>query len=148
MKQNGVQYERWPLALRTAVTGSKLEDIAALDATYEQIKREILVEYGETPEQIWRELTKMTQTNESFRQFCMRIQRRFEQFLTLAVTEDSNLQNTLVKYLALDSCSPEMRMYLIEHKIAKLSVEEFQDLGVTFQDAHGRQEDNRQFENG
>ena len=32
MKQNGVQYERWPLALRTAVTGSKLEDIAALDA--------------------------------------------------------------------------------------------------------------------
>ena len=80
----------------------------------------------------------MTQTNESFRQFCMRIQRRFEQFLTLAVTEDSNLQNTLVKYLASHSCSPGMRMYLIEHKIAKLSVEEFQDLGVTFQDAHGR----------
>ena len=42
------------MALRTAVTGSKLEDIAALDVTYEQIKREILVEYSETPEHMER----------------------------------------------------------------------------------------------
>ena len=117
----------------------------------EQIKRVILVEYGETPEQIWRELTKMTQTNESFCQFCMRIQRRFEQFLTLAVTEDSNLQNTLVKYLALDSCSPEMRMYLNEHKIAKLSVKKVSKFRSDFSGCartSERQEDNRQFENG
>ena len=49
-----------------------------------------------------------------------------------------DLTGTIVKYLVLEGCSPELRTYLIKHKASKLSLDELLDLGVAFQDAHGR----------
>ena len=43
-----------------------------------------------------------------------------------------------MKYLVLEGCSPELRTYLIKHKVSRLFLDELLDLGVAFQDAHGR----------
>ena len=42
----------WPLALRTAVVGSKLEALVSMGGTYE-IKKEVLLAYGQTADKLW-----------------------------------------------------------------------------------------------
>ena len=138
VKQNGYNKEMWPLSLRTAVTGSKLEEIVKLGGSYEEIKGEILLAYGQTAEKLWKELTSIKQGEESFRQFCLRVLRRLEQFSRLAVSEKCEFIPTLVKYLVLESCPTEMRTFLIERKMSALSLDDFQDIGVAYQEAHGR----------
>ena len=118
--------------------GTKLEDTVDLNMSYDAIRREILNAYGDTPEKLWRELTHAKQDEESFRQFCLRIERRLEQFVKLAVNDSCDLTSTILKYLVLESCPIDLRTFLVEHKVAKLTVEEFSDLGVSYQDAHGR----------
>ena len=44
----------------------------------------------------------------------------------------------LVKYLILEGCTPELRTHFLERRVRSLDVEEFQELGVAFQAAHGR----------
>ena len=68
----------------------------------------------------------------------MHIGRRFEQFSKATESGGTDLTGTIVKYLVLEGCSPELITYLIEHKVSKLSLDELSDLGVAFQDAHGR----------
>ena len=50
----------------------------------------------------------------------MRIGRRFE------ATESggTDLTATIVKYLVLEGCSPELKTYLTEDKVSKLSLDE------------------------
>ena len=67
----------------------------------------------------------------------MHIGRRFEQFSKATESGGTDLTGTIVKYLVLEGCSPELITYLIEHKVSKLSLDELSDLGVAFQDAHG-----------
>ena len=80
VKQNGYEEYMWPLSLRTAVTGSKLEEIVELGESYDEIKTEILLAYGQTAEKLWKEMMSIRQGDESFRQFSLRVQRRLEQF--------------------------------------------------------------------
>ena len=61
VKQNGYEKEVWPLALRTAVAGTKLETIAAIGGSYDEIKQEILLAYGQTLEEIWHDLIQVKQ---------------------------------------------------------------------------------------
>ena len=138
VKQNGYEEEMWPLSLRTAVTGPKLEEIVELGGSYADIRNEILHAYGQTAEEVWKNLLTMKQGGESFRQFCLRVQRHLERFERLAMQADCSLTETLVKYFVLESCSADMRTFLIEHKVSALTVKDFQDLGVSYQDAHGR----------
>ena len=51
MKQNRWEKDGWPLALRTAFLGTKLEETVDLSLSYDLIKAEILSTYAETPEQ-------------------------------------------------------------------------------------------------
>ena len=83
--------------------GSQLEEIVQVTATYEEMKAEILVAYGEMPEKKWAELANDRQGEESFRHYCTRVRRRFEDFLTLARGGDSavDVTNTVVKHLVL-----------------------------------------------
>ena len=150
MKQNGYEKEVWPLALQTAVAGTKLETIAAIGGSYDEIKQEILLAYGQTPEQIWHDLIQVKQGDESFRQLCVRVGLKVAQFFDLArkpaehaqedkpdLTVDDMIE-ILVKYLILEGCTPELRTHFLERKVRTLDVEEFQELGVAFQAAHGR----------
>ena len=66
MQQNGYPEEMWALHLRAGVIGSQLEEIVQVTATYEEMKAEILVAHGETPEKIWAELANDWQGEESF----------------------------------------------------------------------------------
>ena len=50
----------------------------------------------------------------------------------------TDLVKTLVKYLVLESCSNDMRTFLIEHKVSALTLEDFQELGVVYQEAYGK----------
>ena len=150
VKQNGYEKEVWPLALRTAVAGTKLETIAAIGGSYDEIKQEILLAYGQTPEQIWHDLIQVKQGDESFRQLCVRVGLKVAQFFDLArkpaehaqedkpdLTVDDMIE-ILVKYLILEGCTPELRTHFLKRKVRTLDVEEFQELGVAFQAAHGR----------
>ena len=137
MKQNSWEEDRWPLALCAAVLGTKLEETVDLSLSYDLIKAEILSMYAETSEQLWHILCHARQSDETFRQFCLRIGRRFEQFSKATESGGTDLTGTNVKYLALGRCSTELRLYLIEHKVSKLSLDELSDLGVAFQDGHG-----------
>ena len=49
------------VALRTAVVGSKLADVAEAATSYEEMKEEILTSRSQTPETIWRELISTSQ---------------------------------------------------------------------------------------
>ena len=131
----------WPLSLRAAVTGTKLEELAKLGVLYEEIKREILHAFGRSAEELWKELLSRKQGNESFRQICLRIERQLECFRRLAVIDEEqcDFSQALVKYVTLESCLDDMRTYLIEHKVSNLTLVQFQDLGVSHQAAHGRQ---------
>ena len=42
VKQNGYEEYIWPLLLRMAVTGSKLEEIVELGGSYDEIKTDIV----------------------------------------------------------------------------------------------------------
>ena len=149
VKQNGYEKEVWPLALRTAMAGTKLETIAAIGGSYDEIKQEILLAYDQTPEQIWHDLIQVKQGEESFRQLCVRVGLKVAQFFDLArkpaehaqdkpdLTVDDTIE-ILVKYLILEGCTPELRTHFLERKVRTLDVEEFQELGVAFQAAHGR----------
>ena len=77
------------------------------------------------------------QSNETFRQYCLRVEKKFAQFEKLAVTGEEQLAGTVVKYILLESCPSELRTFLVEHKVSKLSLSEFADLRVSFQDAQG-----------
>ena len=48
------------------MSGTKLETIAAIGGSYDEIKQEILLAYGQTPEQIWHDLIQVKQGDESF----------------------------------------------------------------------------------
>ena len=50
----------------------------------------------------------------------------------------TDLVKTLIKYLVLESCSNDMRTFLIEHKVSALTLEDFQEIGVAYQEAHGK----------
>ena len=117
MKQNGWEEDRWPLALGTTVLGTKLEKTVNLSLSYDLIEAEILSTYAETPEQLWSILCHAKQGDETFRQFCLRISRRVEQFSKAAESGGTYLTGTVVKYLVLEKCSPELRTNLIEHKV-------------------------------
>ena len=56
LKQNGYSEDTWPLALRTAVVGTGLQNIAACAGSYAEIKHEKLFTEGQTLYQIWHEL--------------------------------------------------------------------------------------------
>ena len=44
----------------------------------------------------------------------------------------------LVKYMVLRGCSEPLKVHFLERNIKSLSMEEFQEVGVAFQSAHGR----------
>jgi len=138
MKLNKYDDAVWPVSLRTAVMGSKLEPLVNITDSYDYIKKEILTTFGDTPEKLWRQLLAVRQGDESFRQYCGRVERLLKEFGTMAAQGDCDLQDTLVKFMALESCSSELRAYLVEHKLAQLSLSDFQELGVNYQEAHGR----------
>ena len=73
MIQNNFAQESWALALRTAVMGSKLSDYIETLTEYSDMKREILLICGHSPQDLWRELVSQRQlVDESFRQFTAR----------------------------------------------------------------------------
>ena len=63
MRQNDYDVDMWPLSLRRAVTGTKLEEIVELGGSYEEIKRGILLAYVRTPEQLWKDLVSAHQSD-------------------------------------------------------------------------------------
>ena len=140
VKQNGYEESMWPLALRTAVVGTKLENIVALGGAYQDLKNEILIAFGQRPEEIWNELINAEQAEESFRQFCVRIGLKFGQFLDMSCDERTTKKmiEILVKYMVLRGCSEPLKVHFLERNIKSLSMDEFQEVGVAFQSAHGR----------
>ena len=77
VKQNGYEESMWPLALRTAVVDTKLANIVAVGGAYQDLKKEILIAFGQRPEEIWNELINAEQAEKSFRQFCICIEFRY-----------------------------------------------------------------------
>ena len=112
-KQNGYPESSWSLPFRVAVAGTKLEHIAAYGETYDDIKKEVLLAHGHTAEQLWRQLTKVKQGDESFRQLFWRTITKLGQFFKLAVKAESLSVDlvlvTFVKYMVLEGCSEELK---------------------------------------
>ena len=140
MIQNNFAQESWALALRTAVMGSKLSDYIETLTEYSDMKREILLICGHSPQDLWRELVSQRQlVDESFRQFTARTKRRLETFFELATAEgEISETDTLLKYIILDKVTPGLKTHLVENKISSMSFEEFQIAGSSYQEAHGR----------
>ena len=140
MIQNNFAQESWALALRTAVMGSKLSDYIETLTEYSDMKREILLICGHSPQDLWRELVSQRQlVDESFRQFTARTKRRLETFFELATAEgEISETDTLLKYIILDKFTPGLKTHLVENKISSMSFEEFQIAGSSYQEAHGR----------
>ena len=104
--------------------------------------KEVLLAHGHTAEQLWRQLTNVKQGNESFRQLFWRTITKLGQFCKLAVKAESLsvdlVLDTLVKYMVLEGCSDELKEHFLEKTLSSLTCEEFQDIGSSFQEAHGR----------
>ena len=81
-------------------------------------------------------------STESFRQLFWRTITKLGQFFKLAVKAESLsvelVVDTLVKYTALEGCSDELKEHFLETTPSSLTCEEFQDIGSSFQEAHGR----------
>ena len=141
-KQNGYPESFWLLAFRVAVAGTKLKHIAAYGETYDDIKKEVLLAHGHTAEQLWRQLTNVKQGDESFRQLFWRTITKLGRFFKLAVKAESLsvelVLDTLGKYMVLEGCSDELKEHFLEKTLSSLTCEEFQDIGSSFQEAHGR----------
>ena len=52
MNQNLYDKDIWPLALRIAVIGAKLELIVSLGGTYDDIKKEIILAHGQAAKKL------------------------------------------------------------------------------------------------
>ena len=171
VKQKFNQYEEavWPLALRlvTAVLGTKLESIVSLGGTYQEIKKEVLLAHRQTADKLWRKLITTTQGSESFRRWCVRASDKLLQFFQLAIptsTSDDGqselcgdfttrpskskvpvdiVLEILQKFLIFEGCSKDLKAHFLERKFTQMSFDEFQELGVAFQQAHGRKSTDR-----
>ena len=56
---------------------------------------------------------------------------------------DNDETDTMVEYIALHGTSPKLAAFLIEHRVAAISLAEFQELGIAYQEAHGRMDDDQ-----
>ena len=141
-KQNGYPESSWSLAFRVAVAGTKLEHIAACGETYDDIQKEVLLAHGHTAEQLLRQLTNVKQGDESFRQLFWRTITKLRQFFKLAVKAEclsvDRILDTLIKYMVRGGCSDELKEHFLEKTLSSLTCEEFQDIGSSFQEAHGK----------
>ena len=64
------------------------------------------------------------------------------QFFKLAV-KDENVTvelttGTLIKYMVLQGCSNELRGHFLEKTLSSITCDEYQEIGSSFQEAHGR----------
>ena len=169
VKQNQYEEAVWPLALRTAVLGTKLESIVSLGGTYQEIKKEVLLAHGQTADKLWRQLITTTQGSESFRQWCVRASDKLLHFFQLAIPSSSSddghseselcgdfttrpskskvpvdiVLEILQKFLIFEGCSKDLKAHFLERKFTQMSFDEFQELGVAFQQAHGRKSTDR-----
>ena len=141
-KQNGYPQSSWSLAFRAAVAGTKLETIASLGESFDDIKKEVLLAHGYTAEQLWKQLTTIKQGDESFRQMFWRATTKLGQFFKLAVKHENVtaelMTGTLIKYMVLEGCSNELRAHFLEKTLSSITCDEFQEIGSSFQEAHGR----------
>ena len=142
-KQNGYPQSSWSLAFRAAVAGTKLETIASLGESFDDIiKKEVLLAHGYTAEQLWKQLTTINQGDESFRQMFWRATTKLGQFFKLAVKDENVtvelMTGTLIKYMVLEGCSSELRAHFLEKTLSSITCDEFQEIGSSFQEAHGR----------
>ena len=112
----------------------------------------MLLAHGQTADKLWKQLITTTQESESFRQWCVRIATKLVQFIQLTNEKNSSedyelsytkkaksldsLVDTLLKFLIFEGCSKEQKPYFLERKFVQLSFDEFQELGVAFQQAH------------
>ena len=140
--RNGYPQSSWSLAFRAAVAGTKLETIASLGEFFDDIKKEVLLAHGYTAEQLWKQLTTIKQGDESFRQMFWRATTKLGQFFKLAVKDENVtvelMTGTLIKYMVLEGCSNELRAYFLEKTLSSITCDEFQEIGSSFQEAHGR----------
>ena len=148
MSANGYAEKDWLLALRSAVMGTKLETtLEGLDH-YEEAKKEILLEHGQSVDKVWKELVSVRQGDESFHRYTSRVVKQLIQWLSLGGIKADVISSPdstagkicllLAKQLIMDGVSEELKAYLKERKVAELSYEEFQAVGSSYQEAHGR----------
>ena len=138
MEQNGWEEDAWALALKSAVVATRLGDIAESSSSCQQMTEEFLLAFGQTPEKLWASLANVKQGEESFRQLCSRVKSQLKLFFELAKS-DCTESDTLVKYLVLGNAPCSLQTHLLEHGVARLTLEEFQTVGIAYQQAHGRQ---------
>ena len=169
VKQNQYEEAVWPLALRTAVIGTKLESIVSPGGTYQEIKKEVLLAHGQTADKLWRQLVTTTQGSRSFRQWCIRASDKLLQFFQLAIPTSSSddghseselcgdfttrpskskvpvdiVLEILQKFLIFEGCSKDLKAHFLERKFTQMSFDEFQELGAAFQQAHDRKSTDR-----
>ena len=150
------QYRKRFRASYNIVVGSKLEALVSMGGTCEEIKK-VLLAHRQTADKLWKQLITTTQQSESFRQWCVRIATdcKLVQFIQLtnenksSSPEDDELSyakkaksvdsfvDTLLKFLIFEGCSKRQKTYFLERKFVQLSFDEFQEVGVAFQEAHG-----------
>ena len=112
---------------------------------YGEAKRELLAAHGTTAEKAWNQIMSLRQTaDESFYLYVGRVVRAICQWLKLTIrdqderAEESQVAEALVKQVVLESGSAELRAFMLERKCYRMSMEEFQATGMSFQDAHGK----------
>ena len=119
IKQNQYDQSVWPLALRTAVIGTKLEPIVSMGGTYEEFKKEILVAHGQTAEKLWHQLITTSQGSESFRQWSgVRVADKLAQFFRLAVNVNDRGQEHDDTVTEEEKCTP------LRGKASRISVDD------------------------
>ena len=68
MSQNRYGEDAWGLALRTAGAGTKISPVISKGRAYKDMKAELLIAFGQKPEEVWTELMRAQQleVGESF----------------------------------------------------------------------------------
>ena len=155
-ERNSFRSEEWLLRLRVVVTGTKLEKCCFGCCTYLEAKRELLVAYRTTAERAWRNLVSIQhQAEESFHHFLNRVGRAVSLWAKLTVaevgvsSEDESVsrvsveeldptQEALVKQAVLESECAELCAFMLECKCYQMSLVDFQEAGMSYQEAHRR----------
>ena len=102
-QQNQYDETVWPLALRTAVLGSKLEGLVSMGGTYEEIKKEMLLAHGQTDDKLWKLLITTMQESESFRRWCVHIATKLVQFIQLTNENKSSYEDDDYHHIPADN---------------------------------------------
>lgn len=120
-KLNGYAEADWLVVLRSCTLETNIYSTVESSGTYEEIKQELLLQYGVTADRLRKDLVSVHQGDESFRQYSMRVAVLLKHWVKMAMTEDQKagagaVLEVLSKQLIVASLGKEMKALILAGK--------------------------------